>query len=472
MANYTIFIFRRDLRLKDNIGLQYAIKNFENIIPIFIFTPEQITDKNKFKSNNAIQFMIESLKELDDDLQKYNSRLHIYQDDNISALSRIDRYIKKNITKSSNESKIVNIVFNKDYTVYSQKRDTEIEKWCSSNNIKCYQLEDYLLAPIGTFLKKDGDPYTVYTPFKNFVLDNKKHILEPISYKIKNLISVSDDKLKTDGFIDFKYNNPNILIHGGRKTARKILKNIKKFNKYDSSRNDLSYNTTHLSAYIKFGCVSIRECYDIIKKELGVNSTLVSQLIWREFYFYIGYYFPRVLKGENYNKDYDKLEWNKDNTLFKKWCLGETGYPIVDACMKELNTTGYMHNRGRLIAANFVNRMLGQDWRKGEKYFAQQLTDYDPIVNNGNWQWIASTGVDPKPYFQRLFNPWLQGQKNDNDAEYIKKWLPQLKDIPAKELNDWENYYKNYDLKKINYLAPIVNYKEARQKSVEMYRNK
>lgn len=467
MIDYTIFIFRRDFRIRDNLGLEYAIKNFENIIPVFIFTPEQITNKNKFKSNNAIQFMIESIKHLDNQLDKYNSRLHIYQDENIKALSRIQKDLKKS------NGNIANIVFNKDYTVYSKKRDNEIEKWCSSQDIKCHQIEDYLLAPVGTFLKKDGEPYTVYTPFKNFVLEHKKHILEPSKYNIDNLISKNrSDKLKTDGYIKFEYNNPNILVKGGRKEGKKILKKIASFKKYDDNRNDLCYETTHLSAYIKFGCVSIRECYQEISKKLGVKSTLVSQLIWREFYFYIGHYFPRVLKGENYNKDYDNLKWNKDNTLFKKWCLGETGYPIVDACMKELNTTGYMHNRGRLIAANFMNRMLGQDWRKGEKYFAQQLTDYDPLVNNGNWQWIASTGVDPKPYFQRLFNPWLQGQRNDPDAKYIKKWLPQLKDIPAKELNDWEKYYKNYDLKKINYLAPIVNYKEARQKSVEMYRNK
>ena len=138
--------------------------------------------------------------------------------------------------------------------------------------------------------------------------------------------------------------------------------------------------------------------------------------------------------------------------------------------MTELNTVGYMHNRGRLITANFMNRMLGLDWRLGEKYFACSLTDYDPSVNNGNWQWIASTGVDPKPYFQRLFNPWLQGEKFDKDAKYIKKWLPQLKDIPANELNNWEKHYKKYDLKKINYYKPIVDYKDARQKSVKMYR--
>ena len=149
---------------------------------------------------------------------------------------------------------------------------------------------------------------------------------------------------------------------------------------------------------------------------------------------------------------------------------GTTGFPVVDAGMREMNQTGYMHNRARLITANFMNRMLGLDWREGEKYYATQLTDYDPAVNNGNWQWIASTGVDPKPYFQRLFNPWLQSKKFDVDCEYIKKWIPSLKDIPNKELHEWDKYCSKYDLKEIDYVAPVVNYKQAREKSVAMYR--
>ena len=155
---------------------------------------------------------------------------------------------------------------------------------------------------------------------------------------------------------------------------------------------------------------------------------------------------------------------------FKKWCNGETGFPIVDAGMRQLNQTGYMHNRARLITSNFLNRMLGMDWRKGEKYYAQQLSDYDPAVNNGNWQWIASTGVDPKPYFQRLFNPMIQSEKFDPDAKYIKEWLPELRDIPVKELHNWSDHYQKYDLKDIDYVKPMVDYKEARARSVKMYK--
>ena len=276
--------------------------------------------------------------------------------------------------------------------------------------------------------------------------------------------------IDTDKYIDYCINE-DILVKGGRDNGLKQLNKIKNFKKYDKIRNMVNQETTQLSAYIKFGCISIREVYWKIRDELGKNSVLLSQLIWREFYFYIAFYYPFVLKGKNFIEKYNKIKWVQAKTNFNKWKEGKTGYPIVDAGMIELNTTGYMHNRSRLITSNFLNRMLGYHWKVGEKYFASQLTDYDPSVNNGNWQWIASTGVDPKPYFQRLFNPILQSKKYDPDAEYIKKWLPQLKNIPAKQLHNWEENYLFYNLKDLNYVKPIVEYKKAREKSIKMYRS-
>lgn len=454
MTKYNIFIFRRDLRLNDNNGLNYAMLNFENIIPIFIFTPEQITDKNKFKSDNAIQFMIESLKELDEELKENGSKLHIFQGENEKIIKKIIKDIE-----------VENIIFNMDYTPYALKRDKEIESICKKKNINCITKEDYLLKEIGTFLKNDGEPYTVYTPFKN---NGRKHTIDkPSKARLKNLSK--SNKLKTTDYISHPTNN-DILVNGGRSNGLKQLRKIKNQKKYNTNRNTLSIETSLLSAYIKFGCISIREVYWKIKEKLGATNSLIDQLFWREFYFYIAYYFPQVLKGKNYNEKYDDIKWNKNSSLFKKWCDGETGYPVVDAGMRQMNKTGYMHNRARLITSNFLNRMLGMDWRLGEKYFAQTLTDYDPSVNNGNWQWIASTGVDPKPYFQRLFNPILQSEKFDKNAEYIKEWVPELIDIPAKDIHNWESEYKNYDLKEINYIKPIVEYKKARQESVDMYR--
>lgn len=451
---YTLFIFRRDLRLQDNIGLYTCINQYSNIVPIFIFTPEQITKKNKFRSDNAVQFMIESLKDLDNDLKKYKSKLHIFYGGNISVIDKICRKID-----------VDNIVFNKDYTPYAVDRDKSIEKYCESKNINCLQTEDYLLSNIGNFNKKDGDPYTVFTPFRNNAMKSK--VEKPKYYKIRDLVKVRG--LDESGYIKYKENS-SILVRGGRDNGLKMLNKISQHKKYNSDRDTVSINTTHLSAYIKFGCVSVREVYWKIRTTLGTKNILLSQIYWREFYYYIAYYFPFVLEGKNYNEKYDNIRWLHSKKNFNAWCRGETGYPIVDAGMRELNKTGYMHNRARLITSNFLNRMLGTDWRKGEEYYATKLTDYDPSVNNGNWQWIASTGVDPKPYFQRLFNPWLQSKKCDPEAEYIKKWIPELTDVPAKHIHQWDKYCHNYDLKKLDYYEPIVNYKEARETSVNMYR--
>ena len=454
MTAYTIFIFRRDLRIVDNTTLNYVMNTYDNVVPIFIFTPEQITKKNKYKSDNAIQFMIESLQSVDKDLKKHKSKLHLF-------IGKNDEILKKICNKINVEC----IAFNMDYTPYAIKRDKKIKKLCKSLNIECVSKEDYLLRDMGVFLKKNGDPYTIFTPFKNNGLTFD--INKPSKVRAKNLVRLN--KLPTTNYIDHPI-NINILVHGGRDQGVKQLAKVKNHKDYDKTRNMVDIPTTHLSAFIKFGCVSIREVFWKVKRDFGKHSALMGRLFWREFYYYIVYYFPRVLKGENFNQKYDKIQWESNRSFLHKWQQGKTGYPIVDAGMIQLNTTGYMHNRARLITSNFLNRLLGMDWTVGEKYFAQQLTDYDPAVNNGNWQWIASTGTDPKPYFQRLFNPILQSEKFDPDADYIKTWLPQLNNIPAKELHKWGDYYQHYNLKEINYVAPIVDYKQARAKSVAMYR--
>ena len=456
MKKYNIFIFRRDLRIVDNTTLNYLLDNKKNIIPIFVFTPEQVK-KNPFISTNAIQFMIESLKEVNIILKKNKSKLHIFQGENLKIVKKI-----------CDEINVESIAYNKDYTPYAIKRDKEIEDYCLENNIECISHEDYLLSKIGDLNKADGKPYTVFTPFRNNGF--KYTVLKPKSSS--NLLNLT--KFNFDFEKDYIENpiNLNILVHGGRKNGIKQLDKVNNQSDYNQNRNMTSVPTSHLSAYIKFGCISIREVYWKIRNLFEFDNELLSQLFWREFYFYIVYYFPRVLKGKNYNEKYDNIKWTNDTEKYLKWCRGETGYPIVDAGLRELNKTGYMHNRSRLITSNFLNRMLGMDWRLGEKYFANKLTDYDPSVNNGNWQWIASTGVDPKPYFQRLFNPWLQSKKYDPNAEYIKKWIPALKDIPAKELHEWDKYCKNYNLSKLKYLKPIVEYKKARELSVKMYREK
>lgn len=463
---YNLFIFFRDYRIRDNLGLIKTLQHYDNVLPIFIFVDDQINPhKNKYFSNNSMQFLCESIHELNKDFSDYSKELYLFQGSNIiEVLENIQDKIE-----------IEGIHYNMDYTPYSLKRQDKLKKWCEKQNIIHEVYEDYLLAPIGSFLKQDNSYYGIYTPFKNNVY-KQIHLIPKPKSKQKSLTNVSNSNniKKSKYFIsqketlNFYNNNPHILVHSGKKEALKLLNKSKNMD-YDVLRNDMTFDTTHLSAYIKYGILSIREVFWYFYKHK--QQGLLDQVVWREFYFYVSFYNPRLLsKSENYNKKYDKIQWVKNNKHFEAWKQGSTGYPIIDACMKELNTTGYMHNRGRLITSNFLNRILGLDWRLGEQYFAQQLTDYDPCVNNGNWQWIASTGTDPKPYFQRLFNPWLQSAKFDKDANYIKKWLPQLKNIPSKHLHQWDKYENEYNLKELDYVQPIIDYSEARKRSISQYR--
>ena len=457
----SLFIFRRDFRLNDNIALIECYKKSEQVIPIFIFTPEQI-NKNEYFSSNAFQFMLESLEELDNELKsKYNSQIHYYYDDNIKTLNEI----LKNYNFDA-------IFFNKDYTLYAKSRDEDIESFCNKNN-KSYNIyEDYLLLPIGNFLKNDGKPYEKYTPFKNNAKTKKVQL--PINYKF-----IEVNKIYKFGKIKFNFDlklldkyyhkNKKILLHGGRINGLEILSNLKNYINYGEVRNDLIKPTTHLSAYIKFGCISIREVYNTIYKLYGINHGLIDQLYWREFYFYLAYYIPRVLQGKSLKEKYDEIIWENNPKIFDAWKNGITGFPAVDAGMRELNETGYMHNRARLITSGILIKILNCDWRLGEKYFATQLIDYDPIVNNGNWQWSSGSGADSQPYF-RIMSPWKQAIDNDPECLYIKKWIPELNNVPNKDILNWGKTWSIYK-GKINYPKPIVDYEVMRKEIVKIYKD-
>lgn len=410
----TIFIFRRDYRLHDNNGLRYAISLNKPIYPIFIFTPEQI-DNNPYRSQNAIDFMVSALHHLNDELNQHGSQLYTLHGDNTTTLA-----------KFCTNQKITDIVFNMDYTPYATHRDNQIKKWCVQNGVACHVVEDYLLAPIGTFSKADGSPYQVFTPFASHVFDNKKKIARPKKYRIKLLASRSIPNTKF------------FPLHTKTKNATRqhaLLLMNRSFAKYDELRNYPAVDgTSGLSAYIKFGLVSIREVFWRWSK----YRTISTQLVWREFYFYLAYFRPDVIAKKKDFRTYKK-KWRHNPTVFRRWMSGKTGCPIVDAGMHELNETGHMHNRLRLITANYLCRTLGEDWRLGERYFATKLTDYDPCVNNGNWQWVAGTGTNTKPQSQQIFSMYNQSKKYDPDCTYIKKWLPMLRDVAPKEIHNLAN---------------------------------
>lgn len=444
----SLFIFRRDFRLIDNSGFIECYNNSDEIIPIFIFTPEQI-ENNEYFSSNSLQFLVESLEELNKEI-----KIHYYYGNNVTILKSILEDYKYN-----------SIYFNMDYTQYARKRDDEINSFCNENKLKCTMVEDYLLSPIGTYLKIDGEPYQKYTPFKNNAQKTKINTPNTLKLNYKKCGNISKKSHITSIFdikdLPYTYNH-NVIIKGGRTNALDILKNLKNFKNYDKVRNNLITPTTHLSAYIKYGCISIREVY----KAFSINEVLINQLYWREFYFYLTYYFPHVLHGKSLKEKYDKIKWENNPKVFEAWKNGITGFPVVDAAMRELNTTGFMHNRGRLITSSILIKILNCDWRLGEKYFATKLIDYDPSVNNGNWQWSSGSGADSQPY-NRIFSPWQQAIDNDPECLYIKKWIPELIDIPNKDILDWENNYSKYSIK---YPKPIVDYKFMRKEILKTYK--
>jgi deoxyribodipyrimidine photo-lyase len=264
------------------------------------------------------------------------------------------------------------------------------------------------------------------------------------------------------------YDEDSLLV-GGRTSALERLKQVKHFKEYDSTRNDLTQNTTMLSAYLKYGCVSVREVYSVMLKQFSKSHPLIRQLVWRDFYIHLLDAFPRVLKGKSLKEKYDAIKWENNRSLFNAWKRGETGYPIVDANMRMLNKVGYMHNRGRLIVASFLVKTLLVDWRWGEKYFAQQLIDYDPAANNGNWQWVSGSGADSQPYF-RIFNPWSQSAKHDVDAEFIKEWIPELETVEPKHIHQWDKWCEDERYKGIKYPDPIVDYSAMRNKTLALYK--
>ena len=450
-----LFIFRRDLRIVDNNGLNLLNEKCKNIFTIFIFTPEQVGSGNKYKSDNSVQFMIESLQDLASQISKSGGHLYTFYGHNDKIVADCIKAFDINV-----------VCFNLDISPYAKERDEKIIKLCE--HMKTYVMYDYdyYLHQPGTIVNGSGEPYQKFTPYYNTAL--KKKIEPPagprkIHFK-RSESHITGKILLEQAFNKFTKENPDILVHGGRPEAIKTLKTaVRTQTHYPKTHNELDKQTTQLSAYLKFGCISIREAY----KALHGKRDIIRQLIWRDFYANILYSFPHVL-GHAMKQKYNKVHWHHNTNWFKAWCDGETGYPVVDAGMRQLNETGYMHNRARLIVASFLTKTLLIDWRDGEEYFASKLTDYDPASNNGNWQWVASTGADSQPYF-RIFNPWEQAKNFDPDCEYVKKWVPELADVPDKDILNWETEWNNF--KDIKYYKPIVDYKKQKDIALKMFGN-
>lgn len=451
MFERALFIFRRDLRLHDNTGLIYALEHAKEVVCAFIFTPKQITD-NPYRSDFCLQFMLESLEDLEREIEKRNGRLLYFFDEPEKAVLRCIKELHVDV-----------VVVNKDYTPYSASRDNKIETTCHTASVCFKSFDDLLLYSPEQLLKGNGAPYTVFTPF--YMNAREIPVVLPQSNPHRNYAHIH---LKRHEIVSpFKNILPkrHVAQPGGRREALKLLSQLSHFTNYDIDR-DYPYRdaTTHLSPHLKFTTVSAREVYANIKETLGAYSPLIRSLYWRDFFTSICYHFPHVMRGA-FKQKYDALEWDHNKSSFKKWCEGMTGFPIVDAGMRELNHTGYMHNRVRMIVASFLVKDLHIHWQWGEKYFASHLIDYDPAVNNGNWQWAASTGCDAQPYF-RIFNPWLQQAKFDPACEYIKKWIPELISEDPKAIHTW---YKQTT--PTHYPLPFVDHSTEAKRALAQYKS-
>lgn len=418
-----VFWFRRDLRLFDNIGFYEAIKAGLKVLPVFIFD-DDILEELPLK-DARVDFIHSNLHKIDLQFKKLGSSLHVFKGKPVDVWQKI-----------TEEYDVDTVFFNRDYEPYAIMRDQNVVEVFKSKNIKFKTFKDQVIFEPSEILKNDGNIYTIYTPFK------KKWLEKFASTKIV----VEDLSLKEVYFYQHKSKFPTLEKIGFQKSGivvpAPIYENIIDYEKYRDFP-DID-KTSYLSTHLRFGTVSIRNV--VVKAK--ANSVFLSELIWREFFMQILYFHPRTIV-ESFKPKYDFINWRNDIKEFDAWKKGETGYPIVDAGMRQLNKTGLMHNRIRMIVASFLTKHLLIDWRWGELYFAEKLLDFELASNNGNWQWAAGTGCDAAPYF-RVFNPYAQQQKFDKDFKYIKKWVQEYSHL--------------------SYITPIVEHKFARQRAIDTYK--
>lgn len=423
-----IMWFRRDLRLNDNAALYHALKNNNPVIPIFIFD-KNILDDLEDKTDRRVQFIHNALTQMQTTLIEIKTTLEIFYSTPIEVF-------KKLIT----QYKIEKVFTNHDYEQYAIDRDASIEKLLKAYGATFYSYKDQVIFEKTEVTKDDGSPYSIFTPYCNKwkaklkTYHLKSYPTEKYFNKFYQQLAKQIPTLSTMNFLETENYFPSKIL------TQSLLK------KYAEQRNFPAINgTSKLSVHLRFGTISIRE---IVRKAKDNNETFFNELIWRDFYQMIFWNFPQVRMGKAFKKEYDLIEWRNETQEFKKWCNGKTGYPIVDAGMRELNETGFMHNRVRMIVASFLTKHLLINWRWGENYFAKKLLDYDDASNNGGWQWASGSGCDAAPYF-RVFNPTLQTQKFDANLKYIRKWIPELDSL--------------------NYPKPMVVHDTARKRCLDVY---
>jgi len=439
MSKYNIFWFRRDMRLSDNAGLYHALRSGLQVKPIFIFDKE-ILDKLDDPADARVTFIHNTIDKLKEELSAHDSSLEVLYGSPVE--------IWKELAKDKD---LKTVYTNRDYEAYAMERDTAVSSVLEAKGKQLKTYKDHIIFEKDEVLKDDGNPYVVFTPYKRRWL--AKLASRPVegdgglSYYFK---SYPTEKY-FENLLDFNGGDITTLAEMGFERSKLEVpdKNVPQgvIKKYDEQRNFPAVEgTSKLGVHFRFGTISIR---DKARKAQTLNDTYLSELVWRDFYSMILQHFPKV-EDQSFREKYEAIPWRNNEAEFQAWCNGQTGYPIVDAGMRELNTTGFMHNRVRMIVASFLTKHLLIDWRWGERYFASKLLDYDLASNSGGWQWAAGCGTDAAPYF-RVFNPYTQADKFDKQRKYIKKWVPEV---------DTDQY-----------VDAIVEHKMARERCLATYKS-
>lgn len=453
--------FRRDLRLDDNTALIAASRYGERLIPVFVFDPVLLRS-SRVQGSPRIGFMLDCLTVLDKTLRERGSALVVRMGDPAEELVRLVR-----------ETGAQRVTFNRDYTPYAVNRDERVSAALRAEGVQVDHCKDMVLHESREVLSETGNTYRVFTPYKNRWLMAEK---TPPQNDLLNgappplLEGVETGRLPTLEMLGGTH-AAQPITQAGEAAARKRLRDFLDggMSGYDEGRDQLSEDgTSQLSAHLRWGTLSVRRCYQAALQGQRTHANTrgaavwISELAWRDFYQMILALNPRVTQG-SFKPEFDRVQWQTHDGYFKAWCEGRTGYPVVDAAMRQLNETGWMHNRARMITASFLVKDLLMDWRAGEQYFMQKLIDGDVAANNGGWQWVAGTGTDAAPYF-RVFNPTAQGEKFDADGTYIRRWIPELGSVPTRFIHMPDKLDPRPD-----YPLPVVDHRVQRTRVLALY---
>ena len=459
---------RNDLRMDNNPSLQEACNSSKEVHCIYIYSSEQIKLHNE--ANCKVEFIINNLKSLNESLREFNIPLTIINSDGFNDNSKI-------IIDLVEERSITNVYWNNNYGFDEQNRDEQVKKLLKKNNINYQTFDDQTIFSPGAIKTGENKPYSVFTPFKRRWIENFELDFLDIEFNYSKKIDTKIISNVED--FDFKYQRTHSVDMStwkiGEKNALSILMNYldEKIYKYSTNRNDpMLDGTSRLSPYLAVGIISPRRCilealklnnFELDSGEKGITKW-VDEIVWREFYKNIMFSFPKVSKGMPFQDYTNKIKWRFNDKEYDAWKNGKTGFPIIDSAMRQLKFEGWMHNRLRMVVAMFFTKNMLHDWRLGESFFMQNLLDGDFSSNNGGWQWSASTGTDAAPYF-RIFNPITQSNNFDSDGLFIKKYIPELKELNKKEIHDPEEKVRNY----LNYPSQILDLKQSRLRAIEAF---